>query len=103
MMKLLYGLLFVVVIPVGLWCWGHLTASHFATEFAPPYDLGMALCLFGGCLLVWSMLSLMVHGRGLPMNAFPPPRFVSQGPYRLLSHPIYVGFCLLLYGVAIIG
>lgn len=35
------------------------------------------------------------------MNAFPPPKYVSSGIYRLVSHPIYVGFTLACIGAAI--
>ena len=35
------------------------------------------------------------------MNAHPPPRFVTQGVYRLVSHPVYAGFFVLCIGVAI--
>ena len=34
------------------------------------------------------------------MNAFPPPRFVASGIYSLFPHPIYLGFCLICFGVA---
>src|SRR5437667_9714419 len=35
------------------------------------------------------------------MNAYPPPRYVAQGIFRLLPHPIYTGFTLLCVGVSI--
>jgi len=47
------------------------------------------------------MIAIYVHGGGLPMNAHPPPRFVTQGVYRLVSHPVYAGFSVLCIGVAI--
>ena len=34
------------------------------------------------------------------MNAFPPPRLVVSGVYGMFPHPIYTGFCLLLFGIA---
>jgi membrane-associated phospholipid phosphatase len=37
------------------------------------------------------------------MNAFPPPRYVTGGVYAWLAHPIYVGFCALVAGVAILA
>ena len=51
--------------------------------------------------MAWGMASLWRMGGGLPMNAFPPSRYVSTGIYRLLCHPIYVGFAFLCVGVAI--
>src|SRR5207253_7610621 len=35
------------------------------------------------------------------MNAYPPPRYVAQGIFRLLPHPIYTGFTMLCVGVSI--
>jgi hypothetical protein len=36
------------------------------------------------------------------MNAYPPPVYVSRGVYHLLAHPIYVGFCFVCWGIAIV-
>ena len=35
------------------------------------------------------------------MNAYPPPRYVERGVYRLLPHPIYAGFVMLCAGISI--
>ena len=43
----------------------------------------------------------MERGGGLPMNAFPPPRFVRSGIYRWIRNPMYVGFGLVAAGVSI--
>jgi prolipoprotein diacylglyceryltransferase len=48
-----------------------------------------------------AMATLWFRGGGLPMNAFPPPRFVSSGLYSLVPHPIYGGFVLACAGVSI--
>jgi prolipoprotein diacylglyceryltransferase len=48
--------------------------------------------------MFWAMFALMYFGKGLPMNAYPPPVFVTKGPYRLFRHPIYWGFGLLILG-----
>ena len=63
--------------------------------------LGIALSVAGGLLVVLGMAALWIHGQGLPMNLAPPPRYVTQGIFRLLPHPIYTGFCLLCVGVSI--
>ena len=47
------------------------------------------------------MWDLIVVGRGLPMNAYPPKRFVTQGIYAGFPHPIYLGAVLLSAGVAL--
>jgi len=48
--------------------------------------------------MLWAMFALKHYGKGLPMNAYPPPVFVTKGPYRLFRHPIYWGFGLLMIG-----
>lgn len=44
----------------------------------------------------------MAHGGGLPMNAYPPPRYVDRGVYRWLRHPIYCGFLAAAAGVVLV-
>ncbi len=48
-----------------------------------------------------AMLSLWRDGGGLPMNAFPPPRFVDRNIYGVVPNPIYAGFVIACAGVAI--
>ena len=55
----------------------------------------------GAALVLLGMHNLWRYGGGLPMNAYPPPRYVERGIYRLLPHPIYVGFVMLCAGVSI--
>ncbi|TMA24772.1 MAG: diacylglyceryl transferase [Deltaproteobacteria bacterium] len=97
--RIAYGALFAVVLPFLLAAWAH------ATPLALPalhWPAAGALLFAGGCALVlagWS--ELWVRGGGLPMNAFPPVRFVSTGIYGWLAHPIYTGFSLACAGCAI--
>jgi hypothetical protein len=57
----------------------------------------------GAALTVAAMAALWWRGGGLPMNAFPPQRFVATGAYRWFRHPIYVGFVAACAGVAIVS
>jgi membrane-associated phospholipid phosphatase len=52
-------------------------------------------------MILAAMLSLWRDGGGLPMNAFPPPRFVDRNIYGVVPHPIYAGFVIACAGVAI--
>ena len=99
--KIAYGALFVVLLPLLLvfWC-GKLDAA-FPLPMPPWKDLGAILGITGALTMLWSMLALRIYGNGLPMNAFPPDRFVSQGPYRIIPHPIYCGASLLTFGAAL--
>lgn len=62
---------------------------------------GLPLLTTGGWLLAAGMVELWRGGGGLPIGALPPPRFTRRGPYRLVRHPIYVGFNLGLIGVGL--
>ena len=62
---------------------------------------GSGAITVGSLLVTLGMASLWLVGGGLPMNAFPPPRYVSSGIYSFFSHPIYVGFSLVCVGTAI--
>lgn len=98
---ILYGLAWTVVAPAVLLWWA------LATEDAVPLPaihspvVGGALAAGGLVLMALGMAALKVHGQGLPMNAYPPPRYVTRGVYGWISHPIYVGFVILAAGVSV--
>jgi hypothetical protein len=64
---------------------------------------GSVLTAFGLVIALTGMMSLWRYGGGLPMNAFPPPRFVENGIYSLVPHPIYGGFVIACAGFAILS
>ncbi|NUO53686.1 MAG: phosphatase PAP2 family protein [Polyangiaceae bacterium] len=100
--KIAYGALFVVLLPLAIWRWA-IEAETIIV--APPVvlpELGAVLVAFGAILIAWGWYGLWAHAGGLPMNAFPPPRFATRGVYALVGHPIYIGFDLGLFGLAMI-
>lgn len=99
--KVLYGALFVAGLPLALVLWAH--GARSAVHLAPLHSIGWgcALLAFGMLAMAAGMVSLWVSGGGLPMNAFPPPRFVAGGVYGLVPHPIYGGFTIACAGAAI--
>jgi len=101
--KFLYGALFVLFLPVLLLWWTVKTEASVALPAIHSVPAGVGVALTGLSLMVSGMLALWTIGGGLPMNAFPPPRYVNRGIYRLLSHPIYVGFTLVWAGAAMAG
>jgi protein-S-isoprenylcysteine O-methyltransferase Ste14 len=98
--KWLYGAAFAVLLPIGLVAWAAATAGVVRLPLPSP-QLGLPIAVAGAALLLLGMLHLWRYGGGLPMNAYPPPRYVERGIYRLLPHPIYVGFVVLCAGVSI--
>jgi protein-S-isoprenylcysteine O-methyltransferase Ste14 len=99
--QLLYGTLFVVGIPGLLVWWAAATEAMVPLPALQSTWAGLALTATGLMLMVAGMGTLTVHGRGLPMNAYPPPAYVHQGIYRLTPHPIYLGFGVGCIGVAL--
>src|SRR2546425_5716198 len=99
--KWAYGAAFVLLLPVGLAAWAAATADTvpLPAPHSPPLGFGMAAT--GAALLLFGMVHLWRYGGGLPMNAYPPPRYVERGVYRLLPHPIYAGFVMLCAGISI--
>lgn len=98
---ILYGLAWAVVAPAILLWWA-LETEEIVTLPAVHAPVPGGLLAAGGlALMALGMLALKVHGRGLPMNAYPPPRYVATGVYGFVSHPIYVGFILLAAGLSV--
>lgn len=95
---------------VGVFWFGTLVAEliderlGFPT-FAPVWLqwLGFVLALAGVLLVLTSAYTLLVYGRGSP-NPFlvPAEELVTQGPYRALRHPMYVGFIALAFGYGLL-
>ena len=101
--KILYALLFLIVVPMLLWFWAKFSEHLIQYPAIDSPEAGWTLTIIGGVLILWGMFALRKFGNGLPMNAFPPEKFVTQGPFRLFRHPIYWGFGMLLFGVFILS
>jgi prolipoprotein diacylglyceryltransferase/protein-S-isoprenylcysteine O-methyltransferase Ste14 len=100
--KIAYGSVFIILLPAVLFVWGGatndiVTAPVFANDF-----LGFLAAATGGALMALGMGALIVLGKGLPMNAYPPALYVNTGIYKFLSHPIYVGCCACAIGISIL-
>jgi prolipoprotein diacylglyceryltransferase/protein-S-isoprenylcysteine O-methyltransferase Ste14 len=98
--KWLYGAAFALLLPIALAAWAAATAGMVGLPQLAP-SLGLPIAATGAALLLLGMLHLWRYGGGLPMNAYPPPHYVERGIYRLLPHPIYVGFVMICAGVSI--
>jgi hypothetical protein len=96
---LLYGLFFCGVVPVLLVVVAAQTASWTTLAVPAPW-VGWLAAATGAAVMSAGLHGLIVFGRGLPMNAYPPAIWVRRGVYRWLEHPIYLGFVLLVCGVS---
>lgn len=97
--RVLYGAVFVVLLPLALLAWAH--AAKVNLPAIHSFSGGLLLTIAGGLAMAAGMLSLWRDGGGLPMNAFPPPRFVQKNIYALVPHPIYGGFVMVCAGLSL--
>ena len=98
--RVLFGLLFAVLIPVILILWAKFTSDIVTIPL--PVDLlpGYILLITGSifvCIGIWNIWSM---GNGLPMSAFPPEKYVRNGIYAFTRHPIYFGSALTSFGLS---
>jgi protein-S-isoprenylcysteine O-methyltransferase Ste14 len=98
--KVLYGALFLVVVPALLVLWAFAASPNVGLPVYGSVPLGVSLSIAGLAMMLAAMFELWRFGGGLPMNAFPPPRLVARGTFLLLPHPIYTGFITLCLGVS---
>ncbi len=99
--KLLYGVLFVVVVPAVLAWWAVATNQIVPLPTIPYGWAALIPIVVGVALMVAGMAAFATYGKGLPMNPYPPPVYVTRGIYRFTPHPIYLGFVVTCFGVAI--
>ena len=97
----LYGSLFVLVLPLALVWWAHATGAVVHVPALHDPWRGAVVTAAGLIIILLGIAALWSRGGGLPMNAFPPPRFVAGGIYALVPHPIYGGFILACAGVSV--
>ncbi len=100
--KILYGFLFVVIVPACLWLWACRSDAFVPLPVPESAPVGIAFVIFGGIGIASGMGAIMKYGNGLPMNAFPPARYVTRGIFRYTPHPIYAGFSFACIGISII-
>lgn len=100
--KILYAIVFLLIIPGMLWGWAKYTEDLIIFPVIESTLTGLVLIIFGALLMAWAMYALKKYGKGLPMNAYPPSGFVTNGPYLLFRHPIYWGFGILMAGYFIL-
>lgn len=93
--KMAYGCLFTIILPLVLIFWAKQTERFIFLPIPTDSWISLIFCFLGLMLIIEGMRELWVKGDGLPMNAYPPPKLVTTGIYRLFSHPIYIGSSIL--------
>jgi len=98
--KILYGSIFVIVLPIFLVFWAYYTKN--AIQLPVPQNQlfnGITIAI-GAIVIISGMFSLWHFGKGLPMNAFPPKHYVTKGAYTFCKNPIYLGAIILSFGIS---
>lgn len=98
--KILYGLLFVAVVPSLLILWAKYTVYIVRLPLPENLLCGYILLISGALFAFSGIWNLWRLGNGLPMNAFPPERFVKRGIYAFTKHPVYSGAALISFGLS---
>jgi protein-S-isoprenylcysteine O-methyltransferase Ste14 len=100
--KLVYGVVFLCFLPLLMWFWAINTTDAIFLPVVQSTTSGTLLIMLGFILMLTGMYGLWKFGKGLPMNGYPPEHFVSEGVFRLVPHPIYLGFCVATLGFSIL-
>ncbi len=98
--KILYGSLFMVVLPALLIAWAKLTNNIILLPVPENKILIFTAIVIGSIFFIGGMHNLWHFGKGLPMNAYPPKFFVRNGVYAICKNPIYFGTVLLSFGIS---
>ena len=101
--KVIYGLLFVVVVPLLLIIWAKYTDKIVPLPLPESLLPGFIVLIAGVLFVSTGMWNLWRLGKGLPMNAFPPSRFVKNGIFAITKHPIYSGTVMISFGLSVIA
>lgn len=97
---LLRTLLFTVVVPATIVIY---VPAQLARSSSPPaVAVAGGLVMAAGLYLVgWCFFDFAARGRGTPAPWDPPKHLVTNGPYRYVRNPIYVGVLSILLGEAV--
>ena len=90
-----YALVFYGALP-ALLVWVGRAIDRAAGWSAAPAPWALALLLPAALLHATALGTLWWKGGGAPITAEPPPRFTGGGLYRVVRHPIYFTYNLLI-------
>jgi protein-S-isoprenylcysteine O-methyltransferase Ste14 len=63
--------------------------------------LGVIPGIIGVLIMFWSVVSLVIAGKGTPAPFDPPKALVIKGPYQFVRNPMYIGDLFVLLGEAL--
>lgn len=98
-----FGIIFLFVtsifVIVPLYIDGWLNIPRFKLY---PLNLIFSACLFcaGLWLVIWSNFYVF-RVKGTPVPANPPPRLITDGPFRYSRNPMTAGYFLIMFSIGI--
>jgi protein-S-isoprenylcysteine O-methyltransferase Ste14 len=99
--KVLYGLLFAALIPIIIILWARYTKNIVTLPLPDNLLFGYYILLITGAIFICSGLwNLWRSDNGV---AFPPKKFVKNGIYTFIRHPIYSGAALISFGLSAVA
>src|SRR5215470_1523330 len=105
-MRTLFDALRALVYVTGfvyLWGWMALSVRKYDLGLginlpAGTEKVGIPFMLIGGMIMLLSVGTFVVRGRGTPAPFDAPRQFVPVGPYRYVRNPMYIGAWIVLTG-----
>ncbi len=105
MIYLLYFLGFWIGLPLLLYICGAAIDNLLGISLYQIFSRGPSIALFvlilGILLYTRAFIELLKEGKGLPVSAKPPKILTETGPYFWFRHPLYIGFQIILIGIAL--
>ena len=98
--KILFGVLFTLVLPFAAILWAIASETSIILPALQSDIAGIVFIVSGLILVIVGSVTLSLYGKGLPMSPFPPAKYVSQGIYRIIPHPIYTGASFFSVGLS---
>ena len=97
-----YAVLFIglvlIYVPARLLTWSGIVRP---ATIEVQQVAGMLIGAVGAAVVLWCVFTFASMGRGTPAPFDPPRRLVSQGPYRFVRNPMYIGAGLTLASAAL--
>ena len=89
----------VLLLGPGEWFGHSLLREQFVPHTTLVYSIGLALCIAGAALAIWSRFILGANWSA-QVQIKQGHELIQRGPYALIRHPIYTGLILLFAGNA---